>query len=68
MIQCEPTILFEVDVLTCQHCGGKRKLLSATTEPGAIRRVLEHLGLSAEGGVRRISCIFRTDRLYASPR
>ncbi len=40
--------LLEVDVLTCQHCGGRRKLLDATTEPGAIRRVLEHLGLPTD--------------------
>ena len=40
--------VFEVDVLTCQHCGGRRKLLDATTEPGAIRRVLEHLGLPSD--------------------
>ena len=40
--------VFEVDVLICEHCGGTRKLLAFLTEPRAIRRILEHLGLPAE--------------------
>jgi hypothetical protein len=34
-------------VLICEHCGGTRKLLAFLTEPRAIRRILEHLGLPA---------------------
>jgi hypothetical protein len=38
---------FELDVLICEHCGATRKLLAFLTEPRAIRRILEHLGLPA---------------------
>jgi hypothetical protein len=34
-------------VLICEHCGGTRKLLTFLTEPRAVRRILEHLGLPA---------------------
>ena len=40
--------VFEMDVLICEHCGGTRKLLAFLTEPRAVRRILEHLGLPAE--------------------
>ena len=40
--------VFHADVLTCQHCGGRRKLLDATTDPDVIRRILTHLGLPTE--------------------
>ena len=40
--------VFEIDVLTCSHCGGPRKLLAAIFDPGAIQRILAHLGLPGE--------------------
>jgi hypothetical protein len=39
---------FEVDVLACAHCGGRLRVLSVITEPGPVRRILEHLGLDAD--------------------
>ena len=38
--------VFEIDVLTCPYCGGKRKLTALLTDGAVIRRTLEHLGLS----------------------
>jgi hypothetical protein len=39
--------VFLIDVLTCPHCKGRRRLLSGIFEPAAIARILTHLGLSA---------------------
>lgn len=36
---------FGVDLLTCELCGGRRRVLAAMTEPKEARRVLEHLRL-----------------------
>ena len=37
--------VFLVDVLACQHWGGRRKVLAAIHDPDSIRRVLEALAL-----------------------
>jgi len=37
--------VFEIDVLTCPWCGGKRKLIALITDGTVVRRILEHLGL-----------------------
>lgn len=34
-----------VDVLRCTGCGGRRRVLAAVTNPGAIGAILLHLGL-----------------------
>lgn len=41
-------LVFEVDVLRCDKCAGKMKIISfiTTTQPEVIRRILEHLGVS----------------------
>ena len=39
--------VFGIDVLRCP-CGGRRELIALITEPEVIRRILSHLGLSAE--------------------
>jgi hypothetical protein len=36
---------FEIDVLTCPWCGGKRKLIALITDGKVVRTILEHLGL-----------------------
>jgi hypothetical protein len=36
---------FEIDVLNCPWCGGKRKLIALITDGAVVRRILEHLGL-----------------------
>ncbi len=40
--------VYRFDVLICEHCGGKRKLLAAVLERDAIRKVLAHLGMPTE--------------------
>ena len=37
--------VFMIDVLTCPHCQGPRRLLAAIFDPDAITKVLESLGL-----------------------
>ena len=37
-----------LDVLTCEHCGGRREVLTFITDPLVIQRILEHLGLPSE--------------------
>ena len=40
--------VFEVDVLVCRWCGGRRKLLAAIHDPASIARVLGAMGLCSE--------------------
>ena len=40
--------VFDVDVLQCHHCGNRRQLIALISQPSVIRRILEHLGLSAD--------------------
>jgi hypothetical protein len=40
--------VFGFDVLGCDRCGGRRRILGAVTEPHAVRRLLAALGLAAE--------------------
>jgi hypothetical protein len=37
--------VFAVDVLTCPHCGGTRRLIAMITEGLVVRRILDHLEL-----------------------
>jgi hypothetical protein len=40
--------VFDIDVLRCEHCGSRRKLIAMITEPFVVRRILRHLGLEHE--------------------
>lgn len=40
--------VFAIDVLTCPHCGGKRKLIALITEGLVVRKILAHLSLPTE--------------------
>jgi hypothetical protein len=35
-------------VLTCPHCGGKRKLLAFLTDPRVVEKILAHLDLPTD--------------------
>ena len=37
---------FDVDVLTCDACGGRRRLLTAITDKKIAREILDHLSLA----------------------
>ncbi len=37
--------VYRFNVLTCSHCGGKRKVLAFLTNHSAIHDILAHLGL-----------------------
>jgi hypothetical protein len=39
---------FLVDALSCPKCNGRMKILAAITEPDAIRKILDHLGIPSE--------------------
>jgi hypothetical protein len=39
--------VFEVDVLTCDHCGGRMRIVAAIEAPEAIRKILQCLALPA---------------------
>jgi Putative transposase len=40
--------VFEIAVLHCQHCGGRRRLIALITEPLVVRRILRDLDLPCE--------------------
>ena len=44
----EEMVSLPLDVLTCPHCGGPRRLLAFILKPSAIERILSHLGLPTE--------------------
>jgi len=37
-----------LDVLACEHCGGRREVLTFLTDPLVITKILDHLGLPSE--------------------
>ena len=41
-------VVFEVDVLHCEQCGGRLEVIAFLTERAVVRKVLEHLGLPTE--------------------
>jgi hypothetical protein len=40
---------FAIDVLRCPRCGSRMRLIATIHDPGAIGRILAHLGLSRSG-------------------
>ncbi len=40
---------FAIDVLACVHCGGRLRLIGTLHDPGAIRKLLAHLGMARSG-------------------
>jgi len=40
--------VFSIDVLACSRCNGPLKIIAAITDPGALRRILDHLGLPTD--------------------
>jgi hypothetical protein len=43
--------VFLVDVLKCEHCGGRLKILAAIHPPDATRKILECLNVGNSSGV-----------------
>ena len=39
---------FAIDVLTCPHCAGPRKLIALINDGLVVRKILAHLGLPTE--------------------
>jgi hypothetical protein len=39
---------FEIDVLHCAHCRGRRRLIALIQSPLAVRRILRYLDLPSE--------------------
>jgi len=39
---------FGIDVLSCEQCSGRLRLIATIEFPTAIRAILEHLGLPSE--------------------
>jgi Putative transposase len=39
--------VYGIDILTCNRCGNRRRIVAAITTPSAIERILTHLGLAA---------------------
>ena len=44
--------VFLTDALTCPKCQGRMEILAAITEPEAIRKILDHLGIPSEAPPR----------------
>ena len=41
--------VFKIEILRCGRCGGWREVIGVVNDPLAARKILEHLGLDAEG-------------------
>ena len=44
--------VFGHDVLTCDRCGGRRRVIAFIEEPKVARKILDHLGLASTGPPR----------------
>jgi hypothetical protein len=40
--------VFGRDVLHCERCGGRRRMIALISDPFVVRRILTHLGLPAQ--------------------
>jgi hypothetical protein len=40
--------VFNIDIETCQACGGSVRIISAIEDPAVIRKILTHLGLNTK--------------------
>ena len=40
--------VFEIDVLVCDHCGGRRRIIAFVSETAVVQKILVHLGLPHE--------------------
>jgi hypothetical protein len=40
--------VFAIDAVVCPRCGGPRRLIATLTDGPTVRKILEHLGLSAD--------------------
>ena len=40
--------VFGHDVLRCHACGNRRLVIALITQPSAIRRILDHVGISSD--------------------
>lgn len=47
---------FAIDVLKCEKCGGKMKVIATIEDPEVIVKILKHLGLSWEVPERAPPC------------
>ena len=41
--------VFQIEILTCVRCGGRREVIGVVKDPVQARKILQHLGLDAEG-------------------
>ncbi len=44
--------VFNIDIDTCEHCGGAVTIIAAILDPTVITQILTHLGLSARAPPR----------------
>jgi hypothetical protein len=35
--------VFAIDVLTCPRCGGRLRIIADVTDPGVIKKILDHV-------------------------
>jgi hypothetical protein len=35
--------VFHIDIETCEHCGGRVRIIASIEDPVVIRQILEHL-------------------------
>jgi hypothetical protein len=59
--------VFMTDALTCPKCNGRMKILAAITNPEAVRKILDHLGLPSDAPPHR-RAPSATDRLFGHGR
>ena len=40
--------IFNIDIETCPHCGGKVKIIAAIEDPKVIKKILGHVGIPSK--------------------
>ena len=40
--------VFQIDILTCEHCGGAVKVIASIEDPAVIKKILQHLDRHVE--------------------
>ena len=48
LFQIAPGDLVNIDIETCEHCGGAVKVIASIEDPAMIKQILEHLDRRAQ--------------------
>ena len=59
--------VFNIDIETCEHCGGAVKVIASIEDPAVIKQILEHLDRRAQATPLSLRPFARAPPQHALP-